>query len=311
MTKFQFLDNRFRKQYDFNVLYVISYECNYRCPYCFEEYILKQKKQSELLDKDIQFFEYLTSLYSDRKNKCITLYGGEPFFILKNRILSFIEKFITDWKFVIVTNLSVTSKRLKEVLKFPSEKIDFIVSLHFHRANLESFTRKLDMVIENGNDVTLRLMFEKGYRKQILLMINRYYQKYDNLKVLSRKMYDWKHNFSDTYYTDLEFYKEMSQKYPELNFYVMVDNKKIALREFIESPLNNFKGWYCDTYYKSIVLDADGTVYLCETAYMKDTYKLCNIYTDNITCFHRRDTPVVCPLGKCQCELFLNKRCRV
>lgn len=69
------------KQY----LFLVSYNCNFRCPYCYEGGISGQGKKwtkqaftKTMVDQAYRAMEELEP-NPEKRSKCITLYGGEPF----------------------------------------------------------------------------------------------------------------------------------------------------------------------------------------------------------------------------------------
>ncbi|MDR2408561.1 MAG: SPASM domain-containing protein [Bacteroidales bacterium] len=82
------------KQY----MFLVSYDCNFRCSYCYEGGISKQGKQwtkktftNELIDKA---YETMSEIEPNQKmhNSYITLYGGEPFLKENIEIVNYIIK---------------------------------------------------------------------------------------------------------------------------------------------------------------------------------------------------------------------------
>ncbi|MBU7013936.1 MAG: radical SAM protein [Theionarchaea archaeon] len=88
---------------------VPTYQCNLRCPYCFEKHVYrKELKQRAIMDeKSVDLlFESVMSLDTESKEKCIVLYGGEPLQVQNKDIIQYIlEKGEDlDYSFKVVTN---------------------------------------------------------------------------------------------------------------------------------------------------------------------------------------------------------------
>lgn len=90
--------------------WIVTYNCNFRCPYCFE---CRDKKDGE---KQIKFTrEMVDKAYlametiepkKELRNKIITLYGGEPLLKENKEIVTYIveEGYKRGYKFMAVTN---------------------------------------------------------------------------------------------------------------------------------------------------------------------------------------------------------------
>lgn len=98
-----------------NMLYsdftwMVTYNCNFRCPYCFEDRTKKDSKQKIVITKDMVDAAYaVIDKFHPLKlsiNKTMTLYGGEPLLAENKEIVSYIveEGYKRGYSFVAVTN---------------------------------------------------------------------------------------------------------------------------------------------------------------------------------------------------------------
>ena len=92
--------------------FVITYDCNFRCPYCFENEISHQGKNwskftltEDLVDKAFAAMLQIEP-HKELHHKEILLYGGEPLLRDRKNIVRYIvEKGILDgYKFKVITN---------------------------------------------------------------------------------------------------------------------------------------------------------------------------------------------------------------
>ena len=90
--------------------FVVTYNCNFRCPYCFEGRELKDVSHSlvftpEMVDKAYQAMEMIEP-QEQLRSKIIFLYGGEPLLKENKGIVSYIIQtgHRKGYKFNIVTN---------------------------------------------------------------------------------------------------------------------------------------------------------------------------------------------------------------
>lgn len=92
--------------------FVVTYNCNFRCPYCYEGGISGegQKWSQQVFSQDMadRAYEAMLEIYPDRAmhGKSITLYGGEPLMAQNRDIVEYIVRkgLQLGYKFNAVTN---------------------------------------------------------------------------------------------------------------------------------------------------------------------------------------------------------------
>lgn len=90
--------------------WVVSYNCNFRCPYCFEERNKKDGKEKLSFTKEQVDIAYNVQEkiqpHKELRRNIITLYGGEPLLQKNKEIINYIVKEgqKRGYKFVAVTN---------------------------------------------------------------------------------------------------------------------------------------------------------------------------------------------------------------
>lgn len=90
--------------------WIVTYNCNFRCPYCFECRDIKDGKEQIVFTKDMVDKAYLAmekiEPRKELRNSVITLYGGEPLLKENKEIVTYIveEGYKRGYKFIAVTN---------------------------------------------------------------------------------------------------------------------------------------------------------------------------------------------------------------
>ena len=106
--------NIFHKQSSISksFLFLVAYDCNFRCPYCFENTISHDGKawSKKVFTKDAvdRAYAAMLEIEGDRKNHrdTITLYGGEPLLAENKEVVEYIveEGLKRHYKFMAITN---------------------------------------------------------------------------------------------------------------------------------------------------------------------------------------------------------------
>lgn len=103
------LDKKYKALYS-TFTWVITYNCNFRCPYCFEGRERKDGNQRYVFTKEQAdtAFEAMELIQPVRelRRKTITLYGGEPLLLENKEIVKYIvtEGAKRGYKFIAITN---------------------------------------------------------------------------------------------------------------------------------------------------------------------------------------------------------------
>lgn len=90
------LFHKYNKAFSPGFMFLVSYDCNFRCPYCYEGGIsgdgrhwTQQRFSKELVDKAYQAMEQIEPR-KERQGHVITLYGGEPLMKENKEIVNYI-----------------------------------------------------------------------------------------------------------------------------------------------------------------------------------------------------------------------------
>ena len=79
---------------------VLSYDCNFNCPYCYEK---SEAKSKSFVPLSIEQVDSIFNLYGNSL-KYITLYGGEPLLFTNEKVIRYILEKKPDAMYSIVTN---------------------------------------------------------------------------------------------------------------------------------------------------------------------------------------------------------------
>lgn len=202
-----------------NFTFVVTYNCNFRCPYCFERRKAKDGTNQivftqEMVDKVYNAMDIIQPRKQLRKN-VITLYGGEPLLAENKEVVTYIiaEGQKRGYKFSIITNGYDLDSYL-DVLSFDNVEelqitIDGPKEIHNQRRIHYKDIATFDKIIEN-----VRLILPKGITTRIRMNT-------DNLNV--GKFADLK-----TYFEQIGFYK-----YQNFHLYsaVLYDSDSVSDKE--------------------------------------------------------------------------------
>lgn len=118
--------------------FVVTYNCNFRCPYCFEKRKLKDSSITRTFSEDMVDKAYMAmetiEPREQLRNKIITLYGGEPLLEKNKDIVSYIIRtgYKRGYKFHVVSN---------------GYDLD-----HFQNLLLPDFIRKIQITIDGTKE---------------------------------------------------------------------------------------------------------------------------------------------------------------
>jgi uncharacterized protein len=142
-------------------LFLVAYDCNFRCPYCYESTVLKNSRQwtkkvfsKEMVDKA---YEAMLKIEPNRKlhSPGITLYGGEPLLAPNKEIVTYIvQKGIAlGYNFTAITN-GYDLDAFKELLgpdkiSFMQITVDGLKETHDRRRIHFRTGKSFDKILDN------------------------------------------------------------------------------------------------------------------------------------------------------------------
>lgn len=170
-----------RKQGKKKFLFLTTYNCNFRCPYCYENDISCEGSQwskkvftKELVDKAYQTMLDIEPLKKDKHIKRIVLYGGEPLLSENKDIVEYIVNKGSElgYTFHAITNGYDLDKfeglLQQEKLNKLQITLDGVKKTHdsrrFHHEKGDSYEiimRNIRLALDNGVFVTVRMNIDK------------------------------------------------------------------------------------------------------------------------------------------------------
>lgn len=157
--------------------WVVTYNCNFRCPYCFEKREYKDSPHRIVLTKSQvdRLFNAMIEIEPRKQlqDSVITLYGGEPLLKENKEIVTYIvqEGRKRGYKFHAITNgydldsyLSLLAPNLITLLQIT---IDGTKKNHNQKRKHFEDSNSFDKIISN-----IKLIFEKGLNVDIHIRVN-------------------------------------------------------------------------------------------------------------------------------------------
>ncbi|WP_455639155.1 radical SAM protein [Parabacteroides sp.] len=268
--------------------FVISYNCNFRCPYCFEN---RNKKDTEfyttfsreMVDKAYLAIKNIESR-KPLRNKIITLYGGEPLLARNKDILTYLilEGHKKGYKFHAISN----GYELDHFLELLSSDLIFKVQVtidgtkdyhnqrRIHYQALDTFDKiisNIELALKQGISITVRVNNDNR-NVENFAQLKAYFESigfytYPNFKLYSAMLHNNEAITNDEK-TALTFSSSRSyiSKHKEMGTektckdYGLYQRIYNALKEKKPIP---FKGTFCASQSGGYVLDCFGDIYPC------------------------------------------------
>lgn len=259
---------------------VMSYDCNFCCPYCFEKGIKRDTTTftPEMTDKLYQAIETIAPDKDKRSNE-ITLYGGEPLMKENKEAVAY---FIKRGKELGFTFSAITNgydldhyEDLLEEINYIQITIDGVRERHNARRLHCRAVPTFDKIVEN-----IGLAIEKGVK--VVVRVNTDRDNIDDIKELDSM-------FKELHYNESKLFRICSarllnnsnskkNKYKFLTqseYIKKMENLKLSdicqdhyLSDKIRSAIKNnrpisFSSTYCSSQTKGFVLDPLGNIYPC------------------------------------------------
>jgi uncharacterized protein len=330
----QFIDGRDNDEVQ--LFFVPGYHCNFGCSYCYQdEYGQPSSIPGE--EKLEAFFRFIDFHFADRK-KYLTVFGGEPLLMNKNRF-SFFEIFIQNanmrnLEIAVVTNgyhltdyISVLKKaKIREI----QVTLDGIADVHNKRRSLKSGDPTFDHIVEGidsallaGFPVNLRMVIDKqnidGLPELARFAIRRGWTSNPMFKTQLGRNYDLHHchSVSGSLYTRIEMYADIYKLiglYPEiLEFHRPAFSVAQFLSENGELPNPLFDS--CPGTKTEWAFDSEGKIYACTATVGKrgeelgSYYPAKELYDSRIAEWESRDVLSISECKSCSLQLACGGGC--
>lgn len=281
---------------NFGFHFIISYDCNLRCVYCYEDPILngcaclpKCRISKEQVDKA---YEIIVEKDKNRQGKkSISLYGGEPFLASNREMVEYIVEKGKNLGYTFsVTSNGYDLDKYFDLLEANSKIFSFQITIdgvediqNFrkpHFENKDSFakiTSNVDSLLKMGISVVIRINTDAYSMERVDELLNFFstkgWGKYKNFKsycALLRSNIPIKNSdgvsFQETF-TQCSFYKRFSEKQLKersLNKMTCQDYKvKTVLKNLLVGKHVFHKSCFCGAQTGCLIFDPLGDVYSC------------------------------------------------
>ena len=331
-----------RKSKGASFYFVITYDCNLRCSYCYEKNLKRKGKEwiqtrmsKELVDKAFQAMKKIESEPGIKKVKDIGLYGGEPFLASNYDIVEYIfNKGIEQgYVFNAVTNgvdldryLPFLGKgkieRLQITLDGPPEEHDKRRFLADKSGSFNMIADNITNALETGVFINLRINIDQENINGLEILSDIFYQKawvkFDNFSPYTVPLHHSGKPLKSSYFTLGDFMSKMdslrSTKMEIIreNDYDVLTNFKNALRK---GSLLQFRASHCGSNRGMYLFDPFGDIYACWDAVGNQTNKV-GIYSPELSLiqseidkWHKRIISSIPECSKCKYAFFCGGGC--
>lgn len=284
--------------------FLVTYNCNFRCPYCFEKDAVHDQMRQKVFTKEMVDKAYEAIMKIEPREqlrvKTIDLYGGEPllkenkeiirYIVLKGRELGF--------KFSAVTNgydLDAYADLLSPDLICNLQiTIDGIKELHnqrrIHYAGYPTFdtiVANIGIALKKGVRVVVRINTDKNNFDDLQLLTtffdNLHYTDHMLFKISSALLRDNGGTPNDklNYFTQKEFmevHQKLKFRYGCQDYGVY---KRIYTAITKQTPLY-FRSAFCGVQVNGFVFDPFGKIYPCWEIVGKTNYQIGDYNKENI-----------------------------
>lgn len=296
-TKLHHLASRLMPSY----IFMPTYSCNLRCPYCFQDHMrtnpafkhLLKTMQPEMIDRifaampQIEASHGVTAEMDLPRN--ITFFGGEPLLAESRPTVEYIiNKTLSLGKanFSAVSN-GTELEAYKDLLgqdkiSFIQITIDGTPSEHNQRriyadgsGSFEKIAQNITMALDLGVNINVRMNIDRNNINQLPELadefISRGWNSYQNFSAYTAPIHaanektDIKTTFN-SWELDRAL-DEMRQQYPKMQIIARPDDGLMArVRQIFDhkaNPLPNLKASFCGAHNKMYIFDAFGDIYAC------------------------------------------------
>jgi uncharacterized protein len=311
VRKFADLLHRKDKILHKSFLFFVAYDCNFRCPYCYEKNLLKNSRQwsektftKEMADKA---FDAILQIEPNRKlhSSKIILYGGEPLLAQNKEVVEYIVNKGKElgYNFGAITNgydLDVFSELLGPgMIQFLQITVDGMKETHDKRrvhfktgTSFDKIIKNIGIALEKGVSVGIRVntdvinFDEIGQLEQLFKELN--YN--DNLSINSTPVV----NYSKTASSSLNFFNqtEFNQRQKDINFKYKCGITMLAKSLYNTIKYNkryNFAATHCSAQVGMYILDPFGEIYSCWEDVGRCDMIIGNYLNDNVRWTEIRD----------------------
>lgn len=258
------------------VVFVLTYMCNFACPYCYENALSYQEKKvmtKEMVDKIFEIHQ--------ERIKNISFFGGEPFLPETKEIIRYIISKSSDSLFSATTNGYYLSEFIEILTEIKVANITITLDgpkeLHNKTRYLKNGEGSFDKIeegirrcLEKSIPVKIRMNISKANMEQCLLLrdtfIQQYPQQYDRQMLMFELQPIFQLSLEEKAVLNEKLCFEKST--PTGNPYkhnMIVTSISPVMRYFVNNAKGAFVPKYCncDAEERRLFYDAEGDIYAC------------------------------------------------
>lgn len=280
-----------------NFLFLVTYNCNFRCPYCYENKISNFGKDwaektfsKELVDKAYATMQQIEP-NTDMHSKVITLYGGEPLLYENKEIV----KYIVDrgcslgYTYSAITNgydLEYFSDLLgSKKIERLQITLDGVEQNHnkrrIHKSGKPTFTKileNIDFALKNGVKVNVRFNADKQNIDDIddlhEIFMRKGFLSYRNFFAYSALIENGNDNISNKELSNVsildrsQYFDKYSFRSESANSFQSIRCQDYGIQQLLRNSIIKkekirFKAIFCGAQNGMIIFDPNGDLYNC------------------------------------------------
>lgn len=330
------------KQYIKSFTLLVTYNCNFKCPYCFEKEELKKGNNdfSWVINKEMvdNFFNVISVIEPNEnlRNKTINLFGGEPLLEKNEKIIEYIIRrgSIDGYSFTATSNgydMDHYERLIKEkLIQGIQITIDGTKLIHnsrrIHIINGDSFDKiikNIKMALNYGIHISIRINVDKDNANEIV-KLNSFFKEtgfysYKNFSAYAVYI-SGELNFNPNNYNESTGYG-LSQK----DFLNILESSKIEITHnqqlyyrlydaISKNKAISLSPCHCSAQSSSYVFDPFGYIYSCpeivgEKNKSIGTYYNGLVWTKEKEKWFSRDISIIEKCSKCKYALICGGGC--
>ena len=271
--------HRLKNQSITDAVFVLTYQCNFACPYCYET-------DASNLAKSIMTKSMIDQIFSLHQNHLekITFYGGEPFLLPNREIIKYIiskapqaifsattNGYFLEEYFDVLQQLKISY--IMVTLDGPQEIHNQTRILKNGKGTFEKIERGIRLYLEHAIPIKIRMNISNTNLDACLELrkeyINTFPQQYNSgllffeLQPVFQLPIEERKNIEQAIYFAEEKGGNIIPLRSKNN--TMVRSMSYPLRVFVQNMENKFrpKYTYCDAESSRRFYDADGNIYSC------------------------------------------------
>ena len=322
-------------------LFVMTYDCNFRCPYCYENGISGKGRNwsgktftREMVDK-----AYLVMLQIEPERKLhhnvITLYGGEPLLKKNKDIVEYVVYKGNElgYEFSAITNgydLDVFQHLLApNLIKSVQITLDGDEEQHnerrIHRSGVKTFDRivnNIEIALKAGISVVVRMNTDMSNFDKLkdlkYFFDNKGYTKNDKFSLYSSLLLNYEQFDNNVSHFNYGSYKEFNKKHKLENYNLGCYDRGLFsnLNNSIKNnKLIDFRSIYCAAQSGEYLFDPYGDIYPCWDVLGNKQHIIGNyaqdpvVWTDVKEQWHNRNVSTLPSCRKCKFALLCQGGC--